>query len=157
MHPILGLMAGAGVANTVLKAGDGGLVDVYDGSSTYDSTVGIRFNTDGTVDVGTSTEGAAISWVNHGNWITPNGDASNAYDVRFTSFNGTGGGDWTTEAAADDTWISLVDAVRTWTMNRTAVGAISFTCAFEVRDGGGSPPATGSSDYTFSIDNDSGA
>lgn len=153
MHPILGLMAGSGTQTDILSGGTGGTVTQVDGASPYNTTVGIRFNVDGTIQTGKSQNGAAVTWSNAGNWITPTASASNVYDVRFTSFNGTGGGDWTTEAAIDDTWISLVDAVRTWLMVSTTAEEISFTCAFEVRDGGGAPPATGSSNYTFSIVN----
>ena len=153
MHPILGLMAGSGQQSDVLGAGAGGTITQVDGSSPYNSTVGIRFNTDGTIQAGKSQNGAAMTWSSAGNWITPTSSASNVYDVRFTSFNGSGGGDWTTEAAIDDTWIALVDSVRTWLMNSTSAEEISFTCAFEVRDGGGAPPATASTNYTFSIVN----
>ena len=154
MHPILGLMAGSTTQSEVLGAGAGGTVSQTDDVSPYNTTVGIRFNTDGTIETGKSLNGAAVTWTNVGNWITPTSSATNDYDVRFTSFNGTGGGDWTTEAAIDDTWISLVDSVRTWLMVSTILADISFTCAFEVRDGGGAPPATASSNYTFSITNE---
>lgn len=154
MHPILGLMAtGSGTLDPVLSAGPGGTIQRVDLAATYDTSVGIRFNTDGTIDTGLEKDGAGMVWTNAGNWITPAGDATADYDVRFTSFNGTGGGDWTSEAAADDIWIALVTATRTWIMNSIASGTIYFTCAFEVRDGGGAPPATASSDYTFKIIN----
>ncbi len=137
----------------VLSGGDGGTVAAVDPFSTYNSTVAIRFNTDGTIETGTAINGAALSWSGAGNWIEPTASASNVYDVRFTNFNGAGGGDWTSEAAADDAWIALVDGVRTWSMNSTVQETISFTCDFEVRDGGGAPPVTGTASYTFSIEN----
>lgn len=136
----------------VLSGGDGGTVSQGDGIAPYNSTVSIRFNTDGTIETGKSVNGAATTWSPAGDWITPTGAASSDYDVRFTNFNGAGGGDWSTEAAADDTWIDL-GTLRLWTMNSTVEETISFTCDFEVRDGGGAPPGTGSSSYTFSITN----
>lgn len=135
--------------NTVLSGGNGGTVSQVDGAAPYDSTVGIRFNTDGTVETGTSLNGAGISWVSAGNWIDPVSEITGTEDVRFTNFNGAGGGDWTTEAAADDTWIGIT-TTRTWLMNSTVLETISFTCDFEVRDTG---IDTGSSSYTFSITN----
>ena len=148
----LTLMLGSGDGIT-LSGGDGGTVLQVDAASPYNTTVGIRFNTDGTIETGKSLNGAAITWTAAGNWIDPTSAASNVYDVRFTNFNGAGGGDWTSEAAADDIWIDLVTAVRTWTMNSTVQETISFTADFEVRDGDGAPPVTGTSSYTFSIQN----
>ena len=144
---------GMGSGSTVLSGGTGGTIVQVDAISTYNSTVGIRFNTNGTIETALSIDGAALTWSAAGGWITPLADASNVFDVRFTSFNGAGGGDWSSEATADDVWIALVDGVRTYTMNSTSQENISFTCNFEVRDGGGAPPATGSSSYTFQIIN----
>jgi hypothetical protein len=136
-----------------LGGGDGGTIEQADAVSTYDTTVAIRFNTDGTIETGLSEDGAAITWSSAGDWIDPNAGASADYDVRFTNFNGAGGGDWTAEAAADDAWIALVTASRLWSMNSTVQESISFTADFEVRDGSGAPPVTGSASYTFSITN----
>ena len=138
-----------------LSGGNGATVAESDAAAPYDTTVGIRFNTDGTVEKGTSQNGAAISWVTAGSWINPESAASGDYDVRFTNMvHNVGSSDWTTEAAIDDAWIDL-SAQRTWLSNRTLLGNINFTCDFEVRDGGGAPPDTGSSEYTFDIDNTS--
>lgn len=145
------LVGGAYAVSITLNAGSGN-VSQTDPATAYDTTVGIRFNTDGTIETGKEKDNAGITWTGIGNWINPAAAASSDYDVRFTNFNGGGGGDWTTEAAADDTWIDL-GAQRIYTMNSTSGGTISFTCDFEVRDGGGAPPVTGSSSYTFSINN----
>lgn len=143
------------VLGLTLNGGTGGTVSQSDAVAPYDTTVGIRFNTDGTVETGVSQNGAAITWSPAGNWITPTSAASGDYDVRFTNMvHNVGASDWTTEAAADDTWIAL-SAQRTWLSNRTLFGPFNFTCDFEVRDGGGAPPDTGSSEYTFDIDNTS--
>lgn len=136
---------------TLLSGGDGGTVSETDAVSTYDTTVSIRFNTDGTVETGKSTDGAAITWSSAGTWINDTTRISGNEDVRFTNFNGAGGGDWTTEAAADDTWIAIT-TTRTWSMNSTVFETISFTCDFEVRDNGTGISTTASS-YTFTINN----
>ena len=136
-----------------LDAGNGGTIHQLDPAVAYNSTVGIRFNTDGTIETGKQLNGTGIVWTAWGDWIDPTANASNVYDVRFTNFNGAGGGDWTSEAAADDAWITLVDGVRLWTMNSTVQETISFTVDFEVRDGDGAPPSTGTSSYTFQITN----
>ena len=152
MSNFLWVMAGGSVGAT-LSGGTGGTVEAIDGISTYDSTVGIRFNTNGTIETGTSIDGAAITWSSAGSWIL-NGTPDNSYSVRFTSLvQDIGTGDWTVEAAADDTWVSLVDSSRTWTSNKTDAGQRQFTCSFEVRKTAGAPPTTGSSSYTFNIEN----
>ena len=136
----------------ILSGGDGGTVQQLDAVSPYNSNVAIRFNTDGTIETGKSKDGAAITWSSAGDWITPTSEASGDYDVRFTNLNVTSGsGDWTSEAAADDTFIDL-GTQRTWTNNRTTAQTSTFSCDFEVRDGGGAA-TTGSASYTFSISN----
>lgn len=137
-----------------LGAGPGGLVSRADGQSPWDTTVGIRFNTNGIVQIGKEINGGGVIWTGSSEWITPTSEASNVYDVRFT--NKAGGGSWTQqESSPEDTWIALVDGVRTWLMNSTIEELLSFTCDFEVRDGGGAPPATATVGYTFQIDNSS--
>ncbi len=140
----------SGRVSIVLDAGNDGTVAEADDVSPYDTTVGIRFNTDGTVETGKSVDGAAITWSAAGEWIDPNAQADSTYSVRFTNFNGASGGDWTTEAAADDAWIGL-GSQRVWLMNSTSFETISFTTDFEVRRTSGAPPATGSSSYTFQV------
>lgn len=137
----------------LLGAGSGGNVTQLDGNSPYDSTVAIRFNVDGSIETGKSINGAAITWTYVGDWIDPTSGADNSYSVRFTNFNGTGGGDWTSEAAADNVWVALVDAGRAWYMTSTIEETINFACDFEVRKTAGAPPSTGSASYTFGITN----
>jgi len=152
-----GVIAAAGnpapPAPLTLDGGSGGTVSQTDPSSPYDTTVAIRFNIDGTVEAGVGLDGGGISWSPRGNWIT-GGVPDNSYSVRCTSVVVViGPGSWTTSPVADDSWISLVDAVRTWESNKSAAGERNFTCTFEVRKTAGPPPATGASAYTFAIDN----
>jgi len=142
-----------GSSEPTLDAGDGGDVQRNDFSAPYDSTVAIRFNANGTVETGRALDGAAITWSDAGVWIIPSTEASSVYDVRFTNLTvNSGGSDWSTEAAADNIWINLGTA-RTWSNNRTGSGLFDFDCDFEVRDGGGAPPATASRTYGFIINN----
>jgi hypothetical protein len=134
--------------NAQLNAGNGGTVLATDLVTPWNSTVGIRFNTDGTVEKRQTTNGGT-TWTSHGTWIDPASAITGNEEVRFTNFNGTGGGDWTSEAAADDTWVAI-SATRTWEMNETTSNSLSFTCDFEVRDTSTSR-ATGSQSYQFSI------
>ena len=140
---------------TVLNAGSGGTIAAFDPASPYDSNVGIRFNTDGTVERGSSINGAAITWSSHGAWIDPLSAASGNFSVRYTNRAnlGTGTYDFTTKAAVEDTWIAT-SSQRVWTWNETSQSLADegFTCDFEVRDDVGSI-VTGSSSYTFSIEN----
>lgn len=140
-------------SDIVLDAGNGGTVNQDDASGPYDTTVGIRFLANGTVQTGKSLDGAAITWTAAGVWITPQSEASSVYDVRFTNLSQSmGSTDWTTEAAADNIWIDI-GATRTWLSNKTTAGIRQFSVDFEVRDGGGAPPATGISAYTFDMEN----
>jgi len=144
------LPVGKALDATVLSGGSGGTVSQTDPASTYDTTVGIRFNTDGTVEKGVSLDGAAISWSSAGNWIDPVGEITGTEEVRFTNLViNLGPGDWTTEAAPDDTFIGITET-RTWLSNKTAAGDRDFDCDFEVQDSG---LDTGSSSYSFIIDN----
>lgn len=151
---LLSILMSMGAVGTTLSGGSGGLVQQIDGASTYDSTVGIRFNTDGTVQTGKSLDGAAVSWSAAGNWIDPTSEADTSYSVRCTNISITSGADdWSNPEAAEDAWVQLGSITRSWTNNETTVGTHSFTCDFEVRKTAGAPPATGSSSYTFSISN----
>lgn len=139
--------------NVSLGAGDGGTVQQVDGSSPFDTTVGVQFRTDGTVYTGKSVNGAAVTWSAAGAWIDPLDEADGTYSVRCTNIAIIEGpGDWTTEAAAEDAWIAI-SATRTWLSNKTAPGNRQFTCTFEVRKTAGPPPTTGASAYTFTINN----
>ena len=135
-----------------LDGGNGVTVSANDGVSPYNSTVGIRFNTDGTVETGSRINGAAIAWVNGGVWIDPLYVADSSFSVRFTNFDGSGGGDWTSEAAADDVWVNLSGQL-TWLFTSTILGTDSFSVDWEVRKTAGAPPATASVGQTFSIEN----
>ena len=143
----------AGRKGIVLSGGNGGTVNQIDGVAPYDTQVGIRFNTDGTIETGKSVNGAAITWSGAGEWIDPTSFADSSYSVRFTNFNGAGGGDWTAESAADDVWIDL-GTQRIWRMRSTVFETISFTADFEVRKTAGAPPVTASSSYTFRVTNE---
>ena len=147
------LSQGGGTPPTTLDGGNGGTVQRIDGISPFNTGVAIRFNTNGTVETGTSINGGAYAFSSAGNWIN-NGTPDNSYSVRCTNISIISGpGSWGTRPVADDSWISLVDAVRLWNRNLTVGGTREFTCTFEVRKTAGAPPATGSSNYTFKIDN----
>lgn len=134
-----------------LLAGNGGTVLVTDNSSPYDSIVGIRFLTDGSVQV-LEAESGSGPWVAHGNWIDDVGEITGDEEVRFTnSVIIQGPGDFNVEAAAEDAWIDI-SATRMWTMARSAPGESDFTCDFEVRDIV-TPRDTASVGYRFRIDN----
>lgn len=137
----------------ILSGGAGGTVQQSDGASPYDTTVGIRFNTNGTVETVEVLNGGAFVWTAAGNWIDPAASADGTYDVRFTNLVvNSGSGDWTTEAAVDDAWIAL-SAQRIWLMNSTTPIENDFDCDFEVRKSAGPPPATGGTAWTFNINN----
>jgi len=143
------------VKNAFLSGGDGGTVLAIDSSGgPYDTTVGIRFHTDGTVETGTSTGGAALSWTSAGTYINPPDIADGNQSVRYTNLLSSGGHDFTTQAAAEDAWVDN-SVTRTWTWNETnTLGPPnnSFSCDFECRDDVGNLP-TGNSPYTFTIEN----
>ena len=141
-------------SNIVLDAGNGGTILAEDFVAPYNTTVAIRFNTDGTVERGTSVDGAAITWVSHGTWIDPTSAASGDFSVRYTNLVSAGGHDFTTKAATEDTWIDL-GTQRVWSWNRTTFLAPpnnDFDCDFEVRDDVGVAP-TASDAYKFQIEN----
>ena len=151
MIPTLRILASGGPA-VKLSAGAGGAILASDAGTPHDSTVAIRFNTDGTIETGTSVDGAAISWSSAGNWITPTNRASSDYDVRYTNLTNNPP-TFTTEAAAEDVWVDL-GTQRHWEWNLTTTLVDSFQADFEVRDGGGAPPSTASATWTFSIVNE---
>lgn len=142
----------SGGGGATLSGGSGGTVSETDAASPYNTTVGIRFNIDGTIETGKGKDGS-VTWSSSGNWIT--GDTpDNSYSVRFTNLvQITGVGDWTTEAEADDNWIALVTAQRTWLMTVTNGIERHFSCDFEVRKTAGAPPTTAAAAYEFNIIN----
>jgi len=130
---------------------DGGPGGFYSdtGGEPYSVTVGIRFLTDGTVDI---QEGTGEAWIETGYWINNGGSITGNEEVRCTNIITTiGAGDWTTEAAAEDAWVALT-SVRTWIANKTSPGDRAFTFTFEVRDTV-TPRDTGTSNYTITLDN----
>jgi len=136
-----------------LSGGTGGTVSQSDAAPYTNTLVAIRFNVDGTVETGKSRDGAATTWSAAGNWIDPTSEADSTYSVRFTNLVvNSGSGDWTTEAAADNTWINL-GSQRLWRRATSAAGLSDFDCDFEVRKTAGAPPSTGSAFYSFIINN----
>lgn len=136
-------------AELILYAGDGGTILQADVGAPYSSIVAIRFLTAGFLQTGLSKDGAAISWTNWGNWIDPTTAATGDYDVRYTNYvSGASSGDFTVKPAVEDAWIAM-SSDRAWQMFDSGAGTTDFTCDFEVRDGGGAPPATDTVAYTF--------
>ena len=81
-----------------------GAVLSYD--STSDTTSGIRFNTDGTVDKRENASYTQISAAS--DWIIPNSAAPSDYEVRVS---GAPPGDaFTNSTGADGTWFTLDSA-----------------------------------------------
>jgi hypothetical protein len=139
-----------------LDGGSGGAHFVFDGSGgPWSTNLAVRFNTDGTVERGKSIGGAIIAWTASGNWITGGAFTASEYDVRFTNWADTGGGaseNFDTKPVADDSWISL-SSNRTWQKNSTTEDILNWTGDFEVRKNAGAPPATGSSSWSFELEN----
>jgi hypothetical protein len=109
------------------------------------ATAGIRFNTDGTVD---KRESASYTQVNSAtDWIIPNGAASSDYEVRYTGHSGDA---FTTEAAAEDTWIAL-SSNRLWQLSKNTAGFYSCTCTFEIRKGTGATIDTALCTFTANV------
>ena len=136
-----------------MDAGTGATVSQTDPASTYDTTVSIRFLSTGEVETGTSLDGAATSWTGRGTWITDTGAITGNEEVRYTGLTvTTGPGDFTTEAAIEDTWVNCSTSP-VWLSNKSVGGERLFDCTFEVRDTTETGRGTGSQSYTFSIDN----
>jgi hypothetical protein len=140
-----------------LGAGNGGTVAQSDGSGgPYNTTVAIRFNTDGTVETGKSVSGAALTWTAAGHWIDPQSQASEFNcSVRYTNLVSVGEHDFTSKAANQGDWVSLGSTTRTWAWNETSGTIVTendFTCNFRVRDDDGLLD-TATEEYTFRIDN----
>lgn len=123
-----------------------------DSGSPFDSTAGIRFNTDGTVEKGEEDNGGGIVWTQMDaatDWIIPNGAATSDFEVRYTNRVGTP--DFTTSAAAEDSWVDM-STQRVWLWNETTSGNKTFDADFEMRRGS-SGSAEASATYTFNIFN----
>lgn len=141
-----------------LDAGTGGTIFVADGSGgPFNSTVGIRFHTNGTVEKGTKIQSNPINWVAAGRWHNPGApDDSTEFRVRYTNLvdNGPGLDDWTSGAAVD-VWTVIASTV-TWLATDTTTNGSGgdFTATFQVEDTL-ARYATGSSTWTVDIENTS--
>lgn len=136
-----------------LSAGTGGDLSALDGSAPFNTYVGIRFTTGGSVQGTQSTDGGPSWVVSLGNWYTGALDGVAAdYEVRYTNkILVSGVGTFNTEAAAEDTWINL-GATREWYANRSVGGFSQWTADFQVRKITGGP-GTKTKTYGFTVDN----
>jgi hypothetical protein len=141
-----------------LDAGTGGTIFGVDGSGgPYNTTVGLRFNTDGTVEKGFKKQSDPLAWSAAGRWYNPGapGD-STEFRVRYTNLvdNGPGLDDWTSGAAVD-VWTVIASSV-TWLATDTTTNGSGgdFTATFQVEDTL-ARYATGSSVWTVDIENTS--
>lgn len=111
--------------------------------------VGVRFNTDGTVDKRIATYTQIDSGTD---WIIPNTSASGSYEVMTDNWADTGGsgGGFNAAAAAEGTWIALT-ANREWNVQAVGpMGADSSKMTFDahIRFNGGATLSSG----TYSIE-----
>ena len=111
--------------------------------------VGVRFNTDGTVDkrIATYTQIDVST-----DWIIPNTAASGSYEVMTDNWADTGGsgGGFNAAAAAEGVWIALT-ANREWNVQAVGgTGADSSKMTFDahIRFNGGATLSSG----TYSIE-----
>jgi len=119
----------------------GGSKTAADGTSVYDSFCAIKIDADGNVYLGSSIDGAAVSYTQVStvtDWIRPASAASALYEVRVTSVDhdagaATGSG-WSTSPGADGSWFTL-DIDREWVINETVVGIYQTTFTIEIRLG----------------------
>lgn len=142
MFPFPIVIAGFRPASVVTLSGE-----ALSDSDSGGATVSIFFRADGTID---KKEGATTTQIDSGtDWIIPNGAGSSSYEVRCTNLTSTSSDTWTTEAAAEDTWIDL-GSDREWEFTESApLGAHDLTCDFEIRRDGGA--ALASTEYTFDL------
>lgn len=144
------LMLAASAANQGIVTLTGATISASDPTPSFDTTVGIRFNPDGTVEEGTSIDGAAITWsqISAGSdWIFPTDYADSSYEVGYTNLVGTPGFD--TEAAVEDAFVDL-GTQRVWTWNETNSGNDSWSVDFRIRQNG---TQLAIATFTFQIDN----
>jgi hypothetical protein len=154
--------SGAKVSTTGLKSSGVDLADLFqsklvplitvaipDGSvskltqtSAAETTVGIRFNLDGTYDTFKYN-----TWTYAGDWITPTSAADNTYTVKNAIQSESGGSGWFT--GNDDTW-ETVGASAAWTMrDETQPGeAHLITSTISIRKDAGSVIDTASWDFS---------
>ena len=111
------------------------------------ATSGIRINQDGTVDRRTGSGYGQVFPLT--DWIIPNGDAPDDYEVRLESLTG----DPFDFGAAVGVWLPLSAADREWFQQRATNGTDSCTAVFGIRKGS-SGPALITAEYTFIAFND---
>lgn len=105
------------------------------------STAGIRFNSDGTVD---KNDDGTYSQVDSAtDWIIPNASAPSDYQIRVTAT--PPGNDFTSEPAVPGTWVTL-DSNREWQVQTSSPSSFLDTGYFtvEIRKGSGPVEASGS-------------
>ena len=150
--PLVAAAIGASGRGWTLSAGLGGLIFVGDPGPPHDSLVGIRFNTDGTVEAGVAIDSASMVWSSWGIWAPASVANTTDFSVRYT--NRVGAEDFTFKAAAEDSF-ATINTTRTWIWQENSSGVLTFDCDFEVRyEPGGRPDASAA--YTFRINNELG-
>lgn len=142
------------VANFISKGNPGKVAISGESISGSDANpVGIRINTDGTID--SRANGSYTQIDSTTDWIIPNGAANSDYEVRITNVVWTQGSAFTTEAATEDTWIDM-SAAREWSVtdtNPSSPGIQDVTFDLEIRYGS-SGSAMDSGSYTLLHDYD---
>ena len=149
-HGIISAAAGGTVVT--ISGGNLGFVTDFDFGGTFDSRLGLRVNTDGTIDKYSGiASGAGYSYAQINSttdWIIPNSAASSAYQVRldvtFTPPNFS--------SAATGSWLALT-ASRQWILRRTTGGSNSLNWTLRIRLNTGAEIDNGV--YTGSINNES--
>ena len=136
----------------------GGVVTITTGSisdptTNRTSTAGVRFHSDGRIQKLVNTTRTQINAST--DWIIPNGDADNTYEVR-ANYNWIEGSTWLSEPVAENTWIDL-GTLREWSVQDTAappgLGTKEVAITFNIRKDGGATLATGIITLTADYDN----
>lgn len=106
------------------------------------TTVGIRFNADGTID----EYAQATGWTYLGDWLSPTSSGDTTYDFLMHVDTEAGGSGFTT--GAQDTWLAAGSA--SWTMldPTSDDGAHTMNCTVSVRKDGGATLDTGTVDFS---------
>ena len=151
MNPLMMLMAGAASHVTVKLSGGTLVANNVDA----DARIDLIIRQDGTVDKRensvTITQLSAAT-----DWIIPNGEAPDDYEVRY--INATGDTADLNATSVEDTWYAL--STSDWFIwvidTTTALGGKSATFTVEIRKGSSGSAITSAS-YTLSADRDDGA
>ena len=110
------------------------------------ATAGVRVRSNGTVEALVNTTWSPIDVAT--DWIYPNAAAADAtYHVRITNVVWTRGSSFTTEAAAEDTWLQITGDHEWTVQDAIAIGAGNKYVAFDLQisdDAGATVLATGS-------------